>query len=126
MPRFVILTHDWPFLHWDLLLEEVEEPTLRSWRLLEEPSYGKPIPTEPIPPHRLDWLHLTGPVSNNRGTVTQWDKGAYAVVSESNSHLTIRLFGKRLISEGVLSPVSANGYIELTEKQPETIWDSLP
>lgn len=124
MPQFVILTHDWPFLHWDLLLEQ--EDSLRSWRLLEEPGYGKRIPTEPIPPHRLAWLDLTGPVSNNRGFVTQWDKGTYELAAESSDHLTIRLFGKKLVAQGHLSPVSKNGYINFTEKQAEAGGEALP
>jgi hypothetical protein len=109
MPRFVILTHDWPFLHWDFLLEQGD--VLRSWRLLEEPGPGKRVPTQPIPPHRLAWLELTGPVSNNRGYVTQWDKGSYEVLSESGDQLTIRLNGRKIKTEASLSPVTENGYV---------------
>ena len=35
MPRFVILEHDYPELHWDLMLETAG--ALRTWRLLRPP-----------------------------------------------------------------------------------------
>ncbi|HLQ45321.1 MAG TPA: hypothetical protein VK137_11370, partial [Planctomycetaceae bacterium] len=36
MPRFAILIHDHPFLHWDLLVEQAG--VLQAWRLLESPG----------------------------------------------------------------------------------------
>src|SRR5437868_1093145 len=41
MPRFVVLEHDWPSLHWDFLLEAGE--VLLAWRLLEEPATGQDV-----------------------------------------------------------------------------------
>ena len=43
MPRFVILAHDWPTPHFDLLLEA--GAVLKAWRLLAEPV--GPVPAEP-------------------------------------------------------------------------------
>ena len=74
--RFVILKHDHPFLHWDLLLEE--ESSARTWRLLRKPCLLEPIPAEPLPPHRLMYLDYEGPVSGNRGSVERVLKGTYA------------------------------------------------
>ena len=51
MPRFAILTHDHPFLHWDLLLEDGE--SCRTWRLLLEPAAGIAVQAERIADHRL-------------------------------------------------------------------------
>ena len=44
--RFVILTHDHPFLHWDLMLEA--DGVLRTWRLLQEPTPDTIIVAEPL------------------------------------------------------------------------------
>jgi hypothetical protein len=71
--RFVILTHDHPFVHWDLMLEA--GGTLRTWRLLAEPAPDRIIGAEPLPDHRLHYLDYEGPVSSGRGTVTRWDAG---------------------------------------------------
>ncbi|MGL6094853.1 MAG: DNA polymerase ligase N-terminal domain-containing protein [Fimbriiglobus sp.] len=74
MPRFVILAHDWPTPHWDLLLEA--GPVLMAWRLLAEPG-GLPVSAEPNVDHRLVYLDYEGPVSGGRGTVIRWDFGTF-------------------------------------------------
>lgn len=73
--RFVVLEHDHPFLHWDLMLET--DGTLRTWRLLAEPVGGDPVPAEPLVDHRIAYLDYEGPVSGDRGHVTRWDHGTY-------------------------------------------------
>ena len=73
--RFVILEHDHPFLHWDLLLEDGD--VLKSWRLLQAPETGVSVPAEHLPDHRLMYLDYEGPVSGNRGTVTRVAGGEY-------------------------------------------------
>jgi hypothetical protein len=74
MSRFAILTHDHPFLHWDLLLEN--DGWCRTWRMLTDPAVEKDeILAEQIADHRLMYLDYEGPVSGNRGNVTRWDYG---------------------------------------------------
>ncbi len=73
MPQFVILTHDWPFLHWDLMLEF--EGKLLTWRLLDEPRLAASLRIEKSSDHRLKYLDYTGPVDGDRGTVDRWDNG---------------------------------------------------
>lgn len=75
MPRFVLLKHDFPFLHWDLMLEDGE--ILRTWRLLVSPDSTDVLPAQSSFPHRLIYLDYEGPVSGNRGNVKRWDKGYY-------------------------------------------------
>src|SRR5262245_22157335 len=82
MPRFVILEHDHPELHWDLMLET--GAALRTWRLANPPvtpegpvATGPPIAVVPLGDHRLDYLDYEGPVSGNRGVVKRWDRGDY-------------------------------------------------
>jgi len=94
MPRFVVLTHDHPFLHWDLMLEK--EAVLRAWRLLQAPGGPGVIPAEGLPDHRLAYLDYEGPVSGNRGTVQAFDRGEYVVVEEAEGLLGLQLRGEKL------------------------------
>lgn len=75
MPRFVILEHDHPHLHWDLMLEDGD--TLRTWRLSEAPTSLKRILCEELVPHRRFYLDYEGEVSGGRGFVRRWDWGEY-------------------------------------------------
>jgi hypothetical protein len=96
MPRFVILEHDHPMLHWDLMLED--GPALRTWRLTAVPELGKIIPAEPSFEHRKVYLDFEGPVSGNRGTVRRWDEGEYhpPLTVTTGSEVGIFLHGKRM------------------------------
>ena len=96
MPQYVILTHDHPFLHWDLLLEK--EGVLKTWRLLKEPDSQSRIEVEALPDHRVHYLDYEGPVSGDRGTVSQWDKGNYEILSEENDQLELKLVGQKMNS----------------------------
>ncbi|WP_437184891.1 DNA polymerase ligase N-terminal domain-containing protein [Planctomicrobium sp. SH668] len=73
MPRFVILEHDWPYRHWDLLIEA--GGILRAWRLKEFPDLNCEIPCEAIADHRVMYLNYEGPVSNDRGSVKRVESG---------------------------------------------------
>ena len=87
--RFVILKHNYPFLHWDLLL--AEEASARTWRLLRKPCLNEPIAAEPLPAHRLMYLDYEGSVSSDRGRVEQTLAGTYAF-DDDNGCLRLRLF----------------------------------
>lgn len=100
MPRFTILTHDHPFPHWDLLLEQGE--SLRTWRLLDVPDSSGEIAAEPLPDHRLMYLDYEGPVSGGRGDVARWDTGEYVTIRETTERLDLQLSGKRLTGRFVL------------------------
>jgi hypothetical protein len=103
--RYVILTHDWPFLHWDLMLEQ-SSLGLRTWRLLGSPdrllseisSPTRPveIELEALPDHRTAYLDYEGPVSNGRGTVTRWDSGIYRILSEIEATIQMQFRGERI------------------------------
>ena len=74
MPRFVVLHHDHPFVHWDLLLENGKN--CRTWRLLSKPTAEMTVfESEVMADHRLFYLDYEGPVSGDRGTVTRVDSG---------------------------------------------------
>lgn len=94
MPQFVVLAHDWPHPHYDLMLEW--RGTLRTWRLPEEPYSGCAIAVESLPDHRRRYLEYEGPVGNDRGWVVRWDKGTYAVDHASDDELCLHIQGERL------------------------------
>ena len=75
MPRYVILEHDHPRWHWDLMLEAGD--ALRTWRLEAWPEDGLVVGAEPIGDHRIAYLDYEGPVSGNRGRVQRRDEGTY-------------------------------------------------
>ena len=101
MPRFVILEHDHPHLHWDLMLEA--GPVLRTWRLHAPPLPGQSVAATPSLDHRLVYLDYEGPISGGRGTVTRWDGGEFAWESETDERLIVQLHGGRLHGRGILT-----------------------
>lgn len=81
MAAFVILHHQFPANHarenhWDLMLVDGEK--LATWALSAEPKIGKTIAAKKLPPHRMDYLDYEGPISNDRGSVKQVQRGEYS------------------------------------------------
>ena len=101
MPRFVVLTHDHPFLHWDLMLETGS--TLRTWRLPSVPEAGTLIRAESLKNHRLDYLDYEGEVSGGRGTVKRWDAGDYRATEVGESRVDVELHGDKLRGQAILA-----------------------
>jgi hypothetical protein len=105
MPRFVILEHDHPTLHWDLMLQAGE--TLRTWRLARAPVHpGEAIQATAIGDHRPVYLDYEGPVSGGRGKVFRWDHGTYTEeepgIVRSEKRVVIRVEGQRLRGLAIL------------------------
>ncbi|MCI0380780.1 MAG: hypothetical protein L0215_24620 [Gemmataceae bacterium] len=97
MPRFVILEHDHPYLHWDFMLERGD--MLKTWRLEKPPVSGpdsQTIAATALGDHRLAYLDYEGPLSGNRGSVKRWDAGTYDVVQWEQSAIVITLHGSRI------------------------------
>jgi len=88
--RFVILEHDHPFLHWDLLMQQGE--MLAAWRLLIPVATAVWIAAEPLPDHRLMYLDYEGPLSNNRGVVTRVASGEFSVRDDCREERVYQLF----------------------------------
>ncbi len=101
MPRFVILEHDHPALHWDFMLEA--GPALRTWRLAAPPAPGITVAAEPLPDHRPAYLDYEGPVSGNRGTVMRWDGGTFAWEEDGDGRVAVRLEGRKVRGRAVLA-----------------------
>jgi hypothetical protein len=94
MPRFVILEHDHPHQHWDLMLEAGE--VLRTWRLSALPCPGPSFAVEPSFDHRRAYLEYEGPISGDRGCVIRRESGTFASEVEENGLLVLHLDGERL------------------------------
>src|SRR5262249_45116639 len=94
MPRFVLLDHDHPEPHLDLMLEVGE--VLWTWRLQAPPGEGGPGPAVRIFDHRPFYLDHEGPVSGGRGTVTRRDGGECVWLEQAPGRLAVRLAGSRL------------------------------
>jgi hypothetical protein len=100
MPRFVVLEHDHPHLHWDLMLEA--DGVLRTWRLAEPPESGKTVVAEALDDHRLHYLDYEGPVSGGRGEVVRWDAGEFTTVAKTPDRWEFALDGLRRKGVAVL------------------------
>ena len=101
MPRFVLLEHDHPFLHWDLMLEVAG--CLRTWRLPAPPRAGATVEATALGNHRLAYLDYEGPVSGNRGKVSRWDHGSYTVVEDTPGRLVVDLMGQKVRGRAALA-----------------------
>jgi hypothetical protein len=94
MQRFVVLEHDHPTLHWDLMLEVGE--VLWTWRLSAPPAPGEPLEAERTFNHRPLYLDYEGPVSGDRGRVIRWDQGLFAWLKREETEVEVALAGGRL------------------------------
>jgi hypothetical protein len=107
VPRYVILEHDHPALHWDFMLECGD--VLRTWRLAAPPRPGAVVAAEPSFDHRRAYLDYEGPVSGGRGAVTRWDAGTF-VWEEAGEAVAVRLDGARLRGRARVEPDGCGGW----------------
>jgi hypothetical protein len=91
MPRFVILEHDHPELHWDFMLEA--GAVLRTWRLTAPPQSGPIVDAAACFDHRLHYLNYEGPVSGGRGSVHRWDAGSFSWQTDTPERIVVHLQG---------------------------------
>ncbi|HZZ78671.1 MAG TPA: DNA polymerase ligase N-terminal domain-containing protein [Gemmataceae bacterium] len=107
MPRFVILEHDHPSLHWDLMLEAGD--VLQAWRLAAPPTESDAVEATQLGDHRRAYLDYEGPVSGNRGTVKRWDAGTFHDDIDSTPTARILVFaGTRICGRWRLTPHGAH------------------
>jgi hypothetical protein len=89
MPRFAILEHDSPAVHWDFMLES--RGALRTWRMAPLASLSGETACESIADHRLAYLEYEGPVSNDRGNVRRLCAGHYVMIRETAATIEVQL-----------------------------------
>ncbi len=100
--RFVILEHRTAQgVHWDFLLEWGE--VLRAWALERPPEPGRKIAARSLPDHRKLYLDYEGPISRDRGSVRQWDRGTFTLVRSSELALVAELAGRQLAGQVTLT-----------------------
>lgn len=109
MPRFVVLEHDHPTLHWDLMLEA--DGVLLTWRLSVPPSVGVSDAATALAAHRLDYLDYEGPVSGNRGTVRRHDAGTFHWLERFPAQIVVKLDGHRFRGTLVLEQIQAEEWL---------------
>jgi hypothetical protein len=109
MPRFVVLEHDRPVLHWDLMLEAGD--VLQTWRLAKPPALGCAIEATALPDHRRIYLDYEGPISGDRGMVRRWDAGLFTETAASTTQQrVIVLDGVKLAGGCVLQWVEGTAW----------------
>ena len=97
--QFVVLHHQFPpgsdrKCHWDLLLEQPQaHPNqLLTFEVSVPPQdWGKPTSVKRLPDHRSIYLEYEGPISGNRGTVSQALKGDAQWVTRSEKLLILKV-----------------------------------
>jgi hypothetical protein len=104
MPRFVLLDHDHPRPHLDLMLEA--EGVLWTWRLEREPAEGETQPAERLGDHRLAYLDYEGRVSGDRGVVARRDHGLFDWVERGETRVVVDLRGRRVNGRLILAQQS--------------------
>lgn len=107
MPQFAILRHDSPRgVHFDFLLEA--DDVLKTWALPQPPEPGVEIECEVLDDHRMHYLDYVGPLSDNRGSVTCWDRGAYLLERQSDTEWVVFLEGEKVTGEVSLRCTAAD------------------
>ena len=107
MPRFVVLKHTAPRgTHWDFMLETQE--ALTTWALAQPPDAAPQVAAEALPDHRKAYLDYEGPISDQRGSVTRWDRGTFQLRRSDLDEITLVLSGETLIGEVTLRRSAAD------------------
>jgi hypothetical protein len=108
MPRYAILEHDHPHLHWDLMLQAGD--VLRTWRLAAPPAALSAVEAQPSFDHRLMYLDYEGPISGDRGRVVQWDGGWFEGHIEADGRVEVQMEGRRLRGVLRIGPGQGGGW----------------
>lgn len=84
---FVILEHDWPMLHWDMLIDlDACQERVATWAINHLPKdfaySGQAIK---LTDHRRIYLNYEGPISGNRGKVERIYSGSFQLINDEGS-----------------------------------------
>lgn len=104
--RFVVLFHTCPQGdHFDLMIESGER--LATWKISDPPESAaeRPLPCRRIGDHRRMYLDYEGPISGDRGRVTQSDAGRCVVIQKSDDVWDLTFSGSRLAGRYILERI---------------------
>jgi hypothetical protein len=123
MPRFVLLEHDHPHRHWDLMLEV--GAVLWSWRLDRPPEAGARAAATRTADHRTLYLDYEGPVSGGRGTVRRHDQGTFDWLEQDAEQMRVRVAGKHLCGQLLIRRIRGEQWqvdylVNVTGIEPES------
>jgi hypothetical protein len=119
MPRFVILEHDHPDLHWDFMLETAA--VLRTWRLESAPRYAQLVDATASFDHRMLYLDYEGPISGGRGTVHRWDAGSFTWQTDTPERIIVIIQGARLHGLAELQHTDGERWTFTVHPDPEPL-----
>jgi hypothetical protein len=119
MPRYVILEHDFPDRHWDLMLEAGE--VLRTWRLAAFPERGKPVLAEASFDHRPFYLDYEGPITGGRGAVVRRDAGFCRWQTESDGSVELFFQGRQLMGHAQLRQLPRGEWVFVLEENESRV-----
>lgn len=91
--------------HFDLLLQ-ADEAAL-TWELPRLPMQGESLPVQRLADHRLHYLDYEGPLSENRGQVSAWDRGSLIWQVRRDGHVQGLLYGERLTAQLLIETEAA-------------------
>ncbi len=89
--RYVLLSHDYPYAHYDLMLEN--GAGLATWRLNEPPTLARAVAAQRIGDHRRAYLDYEGEVLRGRGRVNRVAAGEFRVVAWQEHRVEVELEG---------------------------------
>lgn len=84
---FVILEHDWPMLHWDMLIDlDACQARVATWSINQLPTdFAYSGWAIKLTDHRRIYLNYEGPISGNRGKVERIYSGSFQLMNEEQS-----------------------------------------
>lgn len=103
--RFAILEHDYPFLHWDILLQEGDR--LLGWRGDHHGHFLNGGPVVQTSDHRLLYLDYEGPVKGQRGSVRRIDGGTMTWRHLGQEKIEAEIKGRRWQGSLELTKINA-------------------
>lgn len=123
--QFVIQTHSgWGPTHWDLMLQQPQQPGLAAWQLLRCPAeaqQGLTLPAVRLADHREAYLTYEGPVSGGRGRVEIFDAGALQILAAGPADWRFRLAGRHLRGAFALQPSGDAWLLRREDDLEETV-----
>ena len=104
--RFVLLAHDWPRPHHDLLLDRGN--ACWTWRILnlDRLKATGESAAERLPDHRRHYLDYEGLVGGDRGSVARTDAGLYRLEFDDGDEAVVTLAGETLVGRYRLKTTS--------------------